>query len=293
MTVAVCYVSSEGVVFGADSTTTITFLTAASAQPQERHFNFAQKIFEIGHVGSWLGAATWGLGGFATRSYRSLFAALGDAIAGKNLPVADVADAWVQLLGGVYTSELATQLTAAQTLQAKTRTAAEEEELQKHRRTLTAGFFLGGISPPDRVPKAYTIVFDPANTALPKPEPIPMWEPRFAGMPNMIQRVSDGIDPSLKQSILASGKWTGTPVELDALVGAVALVHPRFLPLREVIDWTHGSIYATIKALKFSHLSPTVGGPIELAVLSTDRPFRWVRHKHFDAALASTSAEAL
>jgi hypothetical protein len=30
---------------------------------------------------------------------------------------------------------------------------------------------------------------------------------------------------------------------------------------------------------------PYCGGPIEIAVISTDRRFRWVRHKNFGAAL--------
>ena len=37
--------------------------------------------------------------------------------------------------------------------------------------------------------------------------------------------------------------------------------------------------------MKFSHYLPVCGGPIEIAVISTDRNFRWVRHKRFDDAL--------
>ena len=57
------------------------------------------------------------------------------------------------------------------------------------------------------------------------------------------------------------------------------------LPIREAIDWVHASIYTTIQAMKFSHLAPVCGGPVEIAVITTDRPFRWVRHKRLDAAL--------
>jgi hypothetical protein len=57
------------------------------------------------------------------------------------------------------------------------------------------------------------------------------------------------------------------------------------LPIREAIDWVHASIYATIKMMKFSHLPPVCGGPVEIAVITTDKKFRWVRHKRFDAAI--------
>ncbi len=57
------------------------------------------------------------------------------------------------------------------------------------------------------------------------------------------------------------------------------------LPIREAIDWVHASIYTTFKTMKFSHMAPVCGGAIEIAVATTDRKFRWVRHKEFDAAI--------
>jgi len=46
--------------------------------------------------------------------------------------------------------------------------------------------------------------------------------------------------------------------------------------------WRGGTIN---KAMKFSHMAPVCGGPVEIAVITTDRKFRWVRHKKFDAAI--------
>jgi F420-0:gamma-glutamyl ligase len=40
-----------------------------------------------------------------------------------------------------------------------------------------------------------------------------------------------------------------------------------------------------IKTMKFSHMAPVCGGPVEIAVVTTDRKFRWVRHKQSDAAI--------
>jgi len=57
MTIATCYVSPEGVVLGADSTS-----TAQVGQTQFRHFDFAQKIFEFGEHPSTVGVVIWGLG---------------------------------------------------------------------------------------------------------------------------------------------------------------------------------------------------------------------------------------
>lgn len=53
MTIAACYLSSEGVVLGADSTTTM-YVSAPGPHPTggEHHFNFAQKVFQIGSEGT-------------------------------------------------------------------------------------------------------------------------------------------------------------------------------------------------------------------------------------------------
>lgn len=45
------------------------------------------------------------------------------------------------------------------------------------------------------------------------------------------------------------------------------------------------NVYTTIQNMKFSHLAPVCGGPVEIALITGDRPFRWVRHKRLDAAI--------
>jgi len=83
---------------------------------------------------------------------------------------------------------------------------------------------------------------------------------------------------------VSSGKWNGSRVDLDAIIAKFALQH-AILPIRDAIDFVHSCIHSTIKALKFSQLSQSCGGPIEIAVITMDRTFRWVRHKQFDAAI--------
>ena len=68
MTIAACYVCPEGVVFGADSTTTVG----------TRYYDHTQKIFEVGGRGSTLGIVTWGLGGLGDLSYRALISQFAD-----------------------------------------------------------------------------------------------------------------------------------------------------------------------------------------------------------------------
>jgi hypothetical protein len=102
----------------------------------------------------------------------------------------------------------------------------------------------------------------------------------------LIERLLYGIDEPLFTALLSSGKWAGTRDELFQLVSRNKLGQPTDLPLREAIDWVYTSIYTTIKGMKFSHLPTLCGGPIEIAVVTSDRAFRWVRHKRLDEAIS-------
>ncbi len=291
MTIAACYVSPEGVVLGADSTT--TYFTADGPH----YYNHAQKIFELGEDGT-LGVVTWGLGGLHLISHRTLFAHLADDLAAN--PPADVQDAatrWADLFWSVYSdpnSGIAAAIAQFRTLDAKPaydsatpnpagRTADEESVFRQLSLHLVAGFCIAGHVLPDRVPTAFEVIFTPQLNAAPTPVlKVPgYW---FWGAPNMIQRMFFACDDQFKDTILASGKWTGTRAELDALALSQSLSHPT-IPIREAIDFVHSCIYGTIKALKFSFQSQICGGPIELAVITTDRRYRWVRHKPWDAAI--------
>lgn len=296
MTIAACYLSPEGIVLGADSTTTY-----GDTASEHHYYNHSQKLFELGEppeTGT-LGVVTWGLGGLHVSSHRTLLALLSDDLK-KNPPksVAEVADRWSTRFWAAYSDpkcSIAPLIQQCKALGAKKahdpalptdagmRTEAEEKAFNQHRLSLVAGFCIGGYAPPDRTPDAYEILFDPL---APKPVPTKINAPgwRFWGAPNMIQRLIFGADDELKDNLTKSGKWNGTRAELDALVMQSTLAHP-VVPIRDAIDFVHACIFSTIKAIKFSSLSQICGGPIELAVITTDRSFRWVRHKPWDVAI--------
>lgn len=293
MTIAVCYLSPEGLVLGADSTS--TYLVGAAPH----YFNHAQKIFEIGE-GSTLGIVTWGLGGLAIDSHRRLVAVLADDLEKKPAKdVAEVAARWVDQFWSAYQSALAGPIAQCKTLSGKqphkignppapnphpdARTEQEERDFEHLASLLVAGFCIGGYVPSDRTPAAFEMVFDPLKRK-PAPRALAVHQPQGWGAPSMIKRLIMGIDDGLKASILTSGKWSGTPAELDALAQQFVLSHP-ILPIRDAIDFVHTCVYSTIKAFKFSNLSQICGGPIELAVITVDRKFRWVQHKPWTSAI--------
>jgi hypothetical protein len=276
MTIAACYLSPEGVVFGADSTTTLA----------NHYYNYAQKIFEIGESGSTLGVVMWGLGGLGDLSYRTLIARF--AVHNSKHPTAsvqEIATRFGQFFWPEYQARMAALLARFHHLAAQAQlTPDEQTERANLLQGLSGGFCLGGNLRHDPAPSAFAITYGPTFPS-PVVQAIPVHVPMFWGQPNLLHRLAVGIDEELFRSILQSGMWVGTPDDLLSLVNPRRLAIPGILPIRESIDWLHGSIYATIKLMKFSQLAPACGGPVELAVVTTDRPFRWVRHKRFDAAI--------
>lgn len=288
LTIAACYLSPEGVVFGTDS-------TASFQTPDGFHYlNHAQKLFEIGESAT-LGMIVWGLGGLQKTSHRTLAAQLADSLTTDALgTVSEVMDRWIDQFWAAYTAEQAASIARAKALDAMPphdptgatagcRSKDEDDEYAQLVVGLGVGFCIGGYVLPDRTPSAYVVVFEPLK---PKPSAVAvqMDGAGFWGVPNMVTRLLHGADAQLRQEILASGHWSGNAADLDAILARFVLGGLR-LPIRDAIDFVYSYIFSTIKAFKFSNMAQVCGGPVELAVIRTDRPFQWVKHKPWHAAL--------
>jgi len=290
VTIAACHVSSEGVVVAADSTTT-TFVPGPGGElSPPHHYNYSQKVFEFGDVGSTAGVVLWGLSVLGSKSYRTLIAEIADEAKKQNLASLDkVAEIAVSMFWDEYSAAFEEQVKWAQELEAKgeERTEEENDSLARLKEYLSGGFCLGGRWGAGRSPRAFATPFGPVLTSAPSPRELAVGDYAFWGCPALVERLWWGISPGLFQKIVESGRWTGTSDDLLSLIADSILHLPRDLPLREAIDWIYSTIYITIKAIKFSHLLPVCGGPIEIAVITTDRPFRWVRHKRLGEAIAA------
>jgi hypothetical protein len=142
----------------------------------------------------------------------------------------------------------------------------------------------------DRCPKAFAIEYGPGAVTEPPISEVQCGTTQWWGVPNLISRLVFGIDERLMREIISSGHWNASQNDLLAIINRHALRLPCELPLREAIDWIYSSIFVTIKAMKFSSGPPVCGGPIEIAVITTDRPFRWVSHKGLYDAIATSHA---
>jgi len=288
MTIATCLVLPEGVIFGADST------TSADIGHRYHYLNHNQKILELGE-GSTLAVMTWGLSGFDRLSYRTLAARLSDEF-GNQPPesVRRATERWAQVVWDAYTHELKDELARVRVLEAKAspndvtssdkRSDDEDQAFRTALLDLRVSFCLGGYVEADRMPRAYNFTIDPTLRSPPvvsEVEGMGFW-----GQPSLFMRLVDGYDYDIREAILKSEYWSGTPEQLDSLLANRELL-PAHMTIRDGVDYVHFSIYATIKAFKFSSNDQVCGGPIELAVITSDRKFRWVKHKTWDSAIAT------
>ncbi len=294
MTIAACHVSPEGVVLGSDSTTTIT-RTLASGETRDWSFDYAQKVFEVGESPSMVGLVTWGQGLIGSCSHRTLAARLGQK---HSLAPFDTLEKMAQSLSddlwACYSSEYTNQIQRAHDLQAKfqsgTITKDEFGELQKLVSGYSGGYCLAGrIESPGEC-EARVILWEP-RMDKPSIDLVSREAPVFWGVPNIMQRLIFGFDQDVVAQIIQHPKWTGTLKELIDIIAANQLIQPSHLPIREAIDWIHTVIHTTIRGVKFAPWPHWCGGPIEIATVTTDRPFRWVCHKEMSAAIV-TAQEA-
>ncbi len=270
---------------GADSTTTIL---DGTGKPQA-HLDHAQKLFEVGQPGSTIGLVTWGMGEIGDSSHRTLVALLGQKHRESSFPgLREMAEHLAGMMWDCYIRAFAKQHQRAVELGKKyvagQCTPAETQELSDLASRLSGGYCLGGRIATVGPCQAYQITWLPwANAAEItelQPEVPYMW-----GVPSFMLRLMFGFDDNGVLRILQSGKWSGTPQELYNLVAQNVLMQPLHLPMREAIDWIHTIIHTTIRGIKFAQQPHVCGGPVEIAAITTDRPFRWVCHKPMDSAI--------
>ena len=306
MTIAGCFVTGEGVVLGADSTTTFTDQNGA------HYFDHAQKLLQVDAAGCF-GIVTWGWAGEVQEfSYRTNVARFGDELAANPAKTIEEAAArWSKFYWDALNTRFKDQLAQVRPLwqrwEAHRKLTPEQREANKHALTPTeeqalvnaniyVGFCIAGRALPDRGIGAYTVEFEPVkSTTAPKPKAVPFGLPSFWGAPLMIDRVISNYDANVIKDILSAQvdpkdpksalRWNGSRQDLvDIFFKHELRVQPQ-MPIRDAVDFVHSAISMTCKWIRFAQLPPVCGGAVEVAVVTSDREFRWVRHKAFDVAI--------
>lgn len=268
MTIAAAYLVSDGIVFGADSSTTIQVSTQQGAGVVQL-LTHSQKVFEVGS-NSRFGVCTWGAGSIGKISHRTIIARLADKVDDK-MTIQNAAEKLVNIA---------------------------EPEVKKAEVDFV-GYYLGGWNPQSREPACVHIEIRKDKS---KVTPLGLGLCSFSGNASFFSRVFRGYDQQLPDSLrskLKSSLPSDIQKDFDKIFKkafdevSASLVTAGFqdLPIREAIDFIYSYLHITVKAEKFKYGPPSCGGPIEVGFISTDRPFRWVRHKPFSSAIIEQEGE--
>lgn len=265
MTIAAAYLTSEGVVLGADSATLVSRHTPDGTVGVVQVLRHAQKVFEVGE-NSRFGLCTYGSGSVGGVSHRGIVARLADKLK-KDTTVADAKNLLVEVVKDASRSA-----------------AGEVGDI---------GYILGGWNEGGHEAECYHVFLPGAGELTEKA--LPLGEAMFSGAPKFFTRVFRGFDPGLRDSLSATlkARLPSVPDDFDEVLSdafneaSAPLVAAGFkdLPIREAIDFVHTYLHLTVKACKFQFGVPDCGGLIEVAFISNDRRFRWVCHKGFDSAV--------
>lgn len=268
MTIAAAYLTSEGVVFGVDSATTVSPVNAPGQVLQL--LNHAQKLFQVGN-NSRFAFCSWGAGNIGRISHRTISARLSELPGFATFTVQQAMEGLVQVVMAARGAEQVDGL---------------------------LGYFIGGWNLGTHDPQCFQVIFSPGQT--PAVDQLGLGQGRFQGIPNFFTRVFHGYDPDMPgrlRTAVAEKFWLqqqqGLPQDFDArfaqafneAVAPLAAVGAEDMPIREAIDFVFSYIHITVKAHKFRFGPPLCGGPIEIGFISTDRPFRWALHKSFQTAM--------
>lgn len=259
MTVAIAFNSQEGVVLATDSTTTVG--------TPGRPVDCAQKILEIGprrpdfEPGECFSGAiaTAGVGTCGTVSWRNV---VNDFYRWRIAP-----DQSITGIGPLFLSFV--QERWAQLQQAGEVNAADPIP--------DTSFLLAAISRgQSEVECAYVALKSAAAT------PVLKGNMYTASGYDIISRIVLGYDISMKEPIVNAGI---SEADFNGIAANFVAVPPGFAPIREVIDYVYFLASSAVRLLRYRGAPPIIGGPIEVAVITSDRGFRWVLHKPLHDAI--------
>jgi len=266
MTIAISLKVNDGLVLAADSASTLVTRNPDGTAGVVNVYNNANKVFNL-IKGLPVGLVTWGVGSIGNASIstivKDLRSQLVERIHRDNYTMEEVAQTLRELLfEGLYTPAF-----------------REWEEKP------SLGLIVAGYSSRGSMGEEYQI--DLTNGECVGPRAVRRPEEAgitWGGEGEAIHRLILGFGSGLP---IVFERNLGVPAEqvqptIDILRQALSwpLVVPA-MPLQDAIDLAEFLVDLTIKFSRFSQGAPTVGGPIEIAVISKHEHFKWIRRKHY------------
>lgn len=273
MTIAIAIKVNDGLVIATDSASTLVSQTGDVITVH----NNANKIVNI-CKGIPVGVMMWGLSNIGQSSVPTLLKDFRKKLAGddltdttfkidpQNYRVLDIANNLKEFIKVKY-----------------------ETQFQTPTPNTFMGLAVCGYSSSETLSEIHELSF--SDQGVPSPsEPLPKnmggWIAR--GEPELIFRIMYGVSPQIGNVFSAWGIATNEhQARFDQIMqqlSANLIFDP--MPIKDVIDIADWLVQSTIMFSRYTPGAATVGGPVEIAVITKHEGFKWVKRKHyFDVSL--------
>ncbi len=147
------------------------------------------------------------------------------------------------------------------------------------------GFVIAGYSSDSDLPEEYQLIYPHASapTAIRPPEEVGLtWNGEIEPLTRLILGHGSNFQGIVEQTLnLFKGKNEAMQfMQLLKMNSQVSVISPG-MPLQDVIYLAEYLVDTAIKFAKYRPGAQTVGGPIEIAVISKHEGFKWIKRKHY------------
>lgn len=263
MTIAINAKIHEGVVLASDSATTLMNQNGGVINV----YDHANKIFNL-YKGLPIGAITYGLGNIGHASIAILAKdfrlELKKQLDPENYSLKDIAEQF-----GDYINEKYEKIF---------------EKTPKQNRPVL-GFVVAGYSSNSDLPEEYQLIYPQQTkpTLIRPPEEVGLtWNGEIEPLTRLILGHGSHLQHTVQRALnLFKGqKEAGEFIQRLKMESQVSVISPG-MPLQDVIYLAEYLVDTAIKFAKYRPGAQTVGGPIEIAVISKHEGFKWIKRKHY------------
>jgi hypothetical protein len=272
VTIAITLKVNDGLVLAADSASTLIQQQEGGAVSVINVYNNANKIFNL-VKGSPIGVVTWGAGNIGTASISTLVKDLRQQLS-------DESNVNFQFDKDTYTvKDVAVSVRKFFFEDLYTPTFKESTDKPQ------LGIIVAGYSSNQGMAEEYQINIingDCGDPELLRPKELSglTWN----GEPEAITRLVLGFSPQLpyvlQHNLGVPPDQIGPAMQVLQEGLQAPLIIPA-MPLQDAIDLAYFLVDTTVQYSRFIPGAPTVGGPIEVAVISKHEGFKWIRRKHY------------
>tara|TARA_R110001592_G_scaffold23435_7_gene91859 strand:+ start:198 stop:1037 length:840 start_codon:yes stop_codon:yes gene_type:complete len=263
MTIAINAKIHEGVVLASDSATTLIDQKGGVINVYEH----ANKIFNL-YKGLPIGAITYGLGNIGHASIATLAkdfrSDLKTKLKPENYELESIAIEFGEFIHKKY------------------KEVFKDTPIEKQP---VLGFVIAGYSSGSDLPEEYQLIY-PKMTSPSSLRPLEevglTWNGEIEPLTRLILGHGSHLQKSVERSIdLFKGKKEAQDfIKKLQMESQVSIISPG-MPLQDVINLAEYLVETAINFAKYRPGAQTVGGPIEIAVITRHEGFKWIKRKHY------------